>query len=128
MLVTVEQVQSIKRVIESLHTNLKKLSSNGEYFTKEQGVFLEALKSVVGSMKQLEVVSTQAEFSQNLWIIMDNHETLARRYHQFKINDNEGYNSLKKNIKELKGLCTQILYPKTLREKWRNWCKSTLGT
>ena len=59
---------------------------------------------------------------------MDNHETLARRYHQFKINDNEGYNSLKKNIKELKGLCTQILYPKTLREKWRNWCKSTLGT
>jgi alpha/beta superfamily hydrolase len=122
------QVAEIKLVLSSLHINLKKLSINEGYFTKDQAVFLENLKNLIGTMKNFSLENTEIEFSQSLWDIMENHDTLSRRIHQYKVVDQDHAAQLSSNIGAMKQICDNILEPKTWKQKIHTWYNSTIGT
>lgn len=112
----------------SLNMNFKKLSNYGDYFTKEQAIFYDSLKSQISCMKQQTIVNTSGDFTMSLWNIVDNHESIERRQHQLKIEDTLVHAEIKKRIENLKELCYNILSPKTLKEKFNKFWHSPIGT
>jgi hypothetical protein len=128
LITTVSQISSIKKSLNNLNQNFTQLSNIPEYFTKNQAVFYKALKKLVGTMKNSQIVNPKIGFSDNLWNLLDFGRHLKDSVNEFSFDAQENLPLLKKRIIKLKKICTKILLPKTWLERFRNYKDSTLGT